>query len=116
MAHLTIVVDHVGDDERRIIIRAKNCASASQMSKERHNKTVCKMCWKAGDESLQKAVTATTRQYAVSIYQHAVVGEHEEAAACRAALDKMNFLDPRMNLRKEYDRIKDMRPLELGPY
>ena len=116
LPHLTIVVEPVGDDERRISIRAKNCYSGSQLKKERHNKTVCKNCWKAVDECLQKAVTATTRQYAVAIYQHAVVGEGEEAETCRAALDNMEFLDPEKNLRKEYDKIKDMRPLELGPY
>ena len=94
LAHINVEVEHVGENERRITIRARACCSASKLEMKRHNDTVCKMCWKAADECLQKAATAITRQYAVEIYQHAVVGEHAEAAACRAALDKLEFLDP----------------------
>jgi len=116
LGHINVEVDHVGENERRIIIRARGCCTASKLEMKRHNHTVCKMCWKAADECVQKAATATTIRYAVTIYQHALVGEHAEAAACRAALDKLEFLDPIMNLRKEYDNIKDLRPLDLGPY
>ena len=76
------------------------------------------MCWKAADECVQKAATALIRQYAVAIYQHAVVGEHEATKTCRATLDNLEMLGPGKpaSWRKEYDRIKDMPPLELGPY
>ena len=47
-----------------------------------------------------------------------MIGDDKEAANCRASLDKLDIFEPGkpVGLRKEYDRIKDMRPLELGPY
>ena len=76
------------------------------------------VCWNATDELLQKAATALVRNYAVAIYQHAVVGEHKEADDCRAALANLKFLEPHRpaSLRREFEKVKDMRPLDLGTY
>ena len=92
--HLIVDVSPCGENEQRLHIRSQAC-SASPTQEPRKGDTVCTLCWKAAEECLQKVATALIRQYAVAIYQHAVVGEHEEAADRRTALLKFEDIGAR---------------------
>ena len=94
------------------------CVLHQKKELPRKGEGVCTCCWNATDELLQKVATALVRNYAVAIYQHAVVGELTEAAQCRAALANLKFLEPHRpaSLRREFEKVKDMRPLDLGTY
>ena len=117
LRQFTADVSPCGENELRLHVRSQVC-SASPTQMPRKGEGVCTCCWNATDELLQKAATALVRHYAVAIYQHAVVGELTEAAQCRAALANLKFLEPHRpaSLRREFEKVKDMRPLDLGTY
>ena len=119
--HQQMIVDVApcgeNEHEKRLLVRAQRCFAAPTQP-PRKGDAVCALCWNATDECLQKSATSLIRQYAVGIYQHAVVGEQDKALKCWTSLANLKILEPGRpaSLRKEYDKIKDMRFLDLGTH